>query len=130
MTAVTARAPPAQDHYQAPCEPLWTITHLAVSRQISRGVPPITVLTSTIITTVTSTTGRDLQLSRGRRARCVRTVRRPAGRVLETPWNIHCEFVAEAALVQGNGGKKRLNGQLGCKGSGLSVINRQRTPLH
>ena len=119
MTAVTARAPPAQDHYQAPCEPLWTITHLAVSRQTSRGVPPITVLTTTI--TTRSAAGRDLQLSRGRRGRRVRSVRRPFGRVLETPWNIHCELVAEAVLVQGNGGKKRLNGQLGCLGSGLST---------
>ena len=58
--------------------------------------------------------GRDLQLCCGRRVRTVR-------RVFETPWNIHCEFAAEAALVQRNGGKKRLNGQRGCIGCRLSL---------
>ena len=117
MTAVTARAPPAQDHYQAPCEPSEpSPTSLCLGkypgeshRSLSSPAPPAppdplraeTSSSAVVAVHAVSALSAD-----------------PPAECLRLPGTF---IVAEAAHVQGNGGKKGLNGQLGCIGSWLST---------
>ena len=120
MTAVTARAPPAQDHYQAPCEPSEpSPTSLCLGkypgeshRSLSSPPPssppspaPPAETSSSAVVAVHAVSA----LSADPPAECLRL-----------PGTF---IVAEAAHVQGNGGKKGLNGQLGCIGSGLYLLS-------